>query len=276
MTRTFPKLYFPGRYLTEVKRPSKRYIVRGILMEDFALWVISTIFLSNYPLAHFAGITALLISFWAVYERGYMDNDFVAATYEQRPTLSPNFQLAEVSGWVWQPWLWAITFGAAGTYLVRWPNPFYVYFAIWMLSLTATHIFFWVFNRLDKGTRVWMFAVLQLLRSCAFALVVPVHPTAATAIGAHVISKWIPYFLYRERPGDKWPEMPVYLMRLVFFVLLTAIVAVVDKGTAVVSVTTAVLAAWFLVRARRELIKLFRGARGIYQHGRDEGPPHNS
>ena len=34
------------------------------------------------PAMHFLGLLALLISFWAVYEQGYVDNDVVAAQIE--------------------------------------------------------------------------------------------------------------------------------------------------------------------------------------------------
>jgi hypothetical protein len=258
-------MYFPGRYVSEVKRPGNRYILRGILLEDFALWVLSSIFISTHPLVLLIGLIALLVSFWSVYERGYMDNDFVAATSEEKPVLSPTFQLSKVTGWMWQPWLWALAFGALGTYLVSSPGSFDVKLAIWIALLVFTHTCFWVYNRLDKGTRVWMFAVLQLLRSCAFALVVPVHPMAAMAIGAHVISKWIPYYVYRLPNMDKWSATTMFVVRLLFFIVFTAIVAVVDAGAAVFNVTTAALALWFIVRARRELTALYQGMHAVRQ-----------
>ena len=34
------RVYLPGQYLTHVKRPGARYIVRGILQEDFAFWAV--------------------------------------------------------------------------------------------------------------------------------------------------------------------------------------------------------------------------------------------
>ncbi len=38
---------------------------------------------------HVVGLLFLLLSFWAVYERGYVDNDEIAARYEREPTLNP-------------------------------------------------------------------------------------------------------------------------------------------------------------------------------------------
>jgi hypothetical protein len=33
-------VYLPGEYIAEIKRPGKRYILNGILKEDFALWLL--------------------------------------------------------------------------------------------------------------------------------------------------------------------------------------------------------------------------------------------
>ena len=81
--RAFSDVYVPGQYLTQIKRPGERYITRGILLEDFALWVLCSIFYTTSPFAHVIGLLALLISFWAIYELGYVENDWVAHLYER-------------------------------------------------------------------------------------------------------------------------------------------------------------------------------------------------
>ena len=47
--RALSGAYLPGQYLTQVKRPGARYIFRGILQEDFAFWVLSSIALAAVP-----------------------------------------------------------------------------------------------------------------------------------------------------------------------------------------------------------------------------------
>ena len=90
---------------------------------------------------------------------------------------------------------------------------------MWAAVLLATHGWFHLYNRFDKGTRVWMFAGLQFARTAAFVALVPIAPIGAAAIGAHVLAKWVPYCVYRIG-GKDWPEAPVHLIRLLFFVVL--------------------------------------------------------
>jgi len=64
--RALSGVYMPGQYLTQVKRPGQRYIFRGILQEDFAFWVLSSIPLAALPVLHVLGLLFLLVSFWAI------------------------------------------------------------------------------------------------------------------------------------------------------------------------------------------------------------------
>ncbi len=69
--RALRRVYLPGEYISQIKRPGERYIYRGILQEDFAFWLLSSIGLAVRPASHVVGILLLLLSFWAIYERGY-------------------------------------------------------------------------------------------------------------------------------------------------------------------------------------------------------------
>ena len=136
-------VYLPGQYLTHVKRPGARYIMRGILQEDFAFWVLSSVALAALPLLHVLGLLFLLVSFWAIYERGYVDNDLIAARYETNPKLSAAFRDAPVATPRLQPWIWAAACGAVAIVLLRWPTtPVPLDFAVWAVVLLATHGWF--------------------------------------------------------------------------------------------------------------------------------------
>ncbi len=80
-------VYLPGQYISQVKHRGERYLFRGILQEDFALWVLASLTFTQ-PLLHIVGLLFLLLSFWAIYERGYVDNDSIAARFEREPALS--------------------------------------------------------------------------------------------------------------------------------------------------------------------------------------------
>lgn len=259
----FSGVYLPGQYLTHVKRPGARYIARGILQEDFAFWVLSSTGLALVPVTHVLGLLFLLVSFWAIYERGYVDNDLIAARFESDPKLSAAFADSPVATPRWQPWLWAFACGAIAVVLLRWPlAPAAVDFAAWAGVLLATHGWFTLYNRLDKGTRVWMFAGLQFARSAAFVALVPIGLIGAIALGAHVLARWVPYCVYRLG-GSDWPEAPFHLIRLLFFAVLALLLGFAAGPAALLSGTALALLAWNLFRARRELASAWTAARRL-------------
>lgn len=269
--RALSDVYLPGQYLTLVKRPGQRYIVRGILQEDFAFWVLSSIALAALPLLHALGLLFLLVSFWAIYERGYVDNDRIAARFEADPKLSAEFLDSPVATPRWQPWIWAAACGAIAVALLRWPAPpVAADFAAWAAVLLATHGWFTLYNRFDKGTRVWMFAGLQFARSAAFVALVPIGPIGTVALGAHVLAKWVPYCVYRLG-GKDWPEAPFHLIRLLFFVVLALLLEFSEGLSAVTSGTALALLAWNLFRARQELATALTAARRLDRP--DSKPP---
>lgn len=263
-------VYLPGQYLTHVKRPGARYIVRGILQEDFAFWVLSSIALAALPVAHVLGLLFLLVSFWAIYERGYVDNDLIAARFEASPKLSAAFSDSPVATPRWQPWFWAAACGAIAIVMLRWPeSPAPVDFAAWAAVLLGTHGWFTMYNRFDKATRVWLFAGLQFARSAAFVALVPIAPIGAMALGAHVLAKWVPYHVYRLG-GQEWPEAPLHLIRLLFFVVLALLLGFAQGLTSLWNATALALLAWNLFRARQELAMAWRAAHRL---DRTDTPP---
>lgn len=257
------RIYLPGQYLTQVKRPGERYIVRGILQEDFAFWWLSSLLLAAAPVTHTLGLLFLLLSFWAIYERGYVDNDEVGARYEKNPKLSAAFHEAPVATPRLQPWLWAFGAGALAILLLRWPGQAGAGDVLsWAAVLLGTYAWFMLYNRMDKQSRVWMFSGLQFARTGAFAVLVAVEPIAIAALGAHVLARWLPYYMYRYGSKD-WPESPFYLTRLLFFVVLAAMLALLHGSAALFTPTAAALLAWNLFRARRELRSALAAAHRI-------------
>ena len=131
-------VYLPGQYLTHVKRPGTRYIMRGILQEDFAFWVLASVAVAAQPVTHVVGLLFLLVSFWAIYERGYVDNDLIAARFEVDPKLTAAFAEAPVATPRWQPWIWAFASGAIAIFLLRWPlAPVPADFLTWVGGITG-------------------------------------------------------------------------------------------------------------------------------------------
>ena len=256
-------VYLPGQYLTRIKRPNERYIWRGILQEDFAFWVISSLGLAALPLLHITGLAFLLLSFWAIYERGYVDNDLVAARYEKDPKLSSAFTDSKVATPRWQPWLWALASGAIAIVLLRWPHtPIPMDYITWLLVLLATHGWFLLYNRLDKSTRVWMFAGLQFARSAAFVAVVPVTPVGAGALAAQTLARWVPYYIYRLG-GKGWPKTSFFLVRLLFFAVIALLLGMAQGFASLLTGTALVLLGWNVYRARKELVSVLKSIKRV-------------
>lgn len=261
--RALSGVYLPGQYLSQVKRPGERYILRGILQEDFAFWVLSSITLAAVPATHLLGLLLLLVSFWAIYERGYVDNDLIGAKHEADPRLSDAFYAAPVATPRWQPWIWAGVVGALGIAALRWPAPpTALDAAIWAAVLLATYAVFVVYNRLDKPTRVWVFPALQFARTAAFAALVPITVIGAAALAAHVIARWIPYYVYRLG-GNQWPDRNIFPIRLLFFVLIALMLAIAEGYALLLSASALMLLGWNLFRARHEIKGAFGSVRGV-------------
>jgi hypothetical protein len=92
-----------------------------ILPEDFAFWVLSSVFIAPNPIAHVVGLALLLLSLWTIYERGYVDNDRAAARYEADPRLTAEFHDHDVATPLVTPWVWAAASGLAGLCVLAWP-----------------------------------------------------------------------------------------------------------------------------------------------------------
>jgi hypothetical protein len=179
----------------------------------------------------------------------------VASRFEKDPKLSNAFRDATVVTPRFLPWLWAGVAGTIGIFILRWPlGAVPADFIKWGAVLLATYGCFRLYNRFDKMTRVWLYSLLQFARSVAFVVMVPITFAGSLALGAHVLAKWLPYYAYRSG-GAAWPQVPLFLARLLFFVILLVVMAVAVGPAFLIDtrVTVLLLLGWCLFRARREL-----------------------
>ncbi len=258
--RALSSVYLPGEYISHIKRPGERYIARGILQEDFAFWLLCSIGLASDPWRHLGGLLLLLLSFWAIYERGYVDNDYIAARYEADPNLSSAVGLVQVATPAAKPWIWAFITGAGAVELLH-PRhaPFAVCFIIWIALLICTHVCFKAYNRLDKTTRVWIYPLLQFARSAAFVAIVPLAPVGVAALGAHVLARWVPYHVYRLA-SRRWPVVRPELVRIIAFMLLLLLTVCAFGISVLLTWTTLLLLLWNAFRAHRDAYAVFESA----------------
>jgi hypothetical protein len=251
--RALNRIYLPGQYLTQIKRPGEHYIVRGIILEDFAFWVLGSILYAASPVTHVLGLLALLISLWAIYERGYVDNDRMAFRYEREPKLSSTFGKIEVATPPLQPWIWAAVLGWIGIFLLSKPGePTVRDVVAWTIVLVGVHLGFRLYNRSDKSSRIWLYPALQMARTASFTVLVQIGLPAALALGAHIIARWVPYYMYRTA-GKEWPDVPSFLMRLLFYGILWAMLMATQDFASLLTPTALLLLLWNMFRAYKEL-----------------------
>jgi hypothetical protein len=272
--RALSAVYLPGEYISQIKQPGGHYIFCGILQEDFVFWLLSSIGLATNPATHFVGLLLLLLSFWAIYERGYIDNDLIASRYESDPQLTSTFGSVRVATPTVQPWIWALLAGAAAVaFLYPDGMALLVHFALWVAVLILTYACFVFFNRLDKMTRVWLFPLLQFARGAGFAVVVPIEPAGVAALGAHVLSRWVPYQVYRLTSAGRWPNVRPELVRLISFVLLSMILVCALGPSVLLTWSALALLLWNIFRARHAIYAVFNSARRLDRSSRYEATP---
>jgi hypothetical protein len=255
----FHDVYLPGLYTSRVKRPGKRYIYRSVISDDYSIWVLASIPFALHTLPHVAGLALLSVSFWAIYETGYIHNDLIGARYEKKPNLSRQFHESPVVTSAVLPWAWAAACGAAGLLLLRWPLAPHAWDLLsWSAVLLLTFFWFRIYNHTDERTRIWLFAGLQALRALSFAAVVSVTMVGTVALLAHVLSRWVPYLGYRVT--GEYNDEELGTSRLLFFVLLCGGLALAVGVEPFWTPTALVLLFWFAFKARRELLRSWRHA----------------
>jgi hypothetical protein len=92
-------------------------------------------------------------------------------------------------------------------------------------------------------------------------------PIGAAAISAHVLAKWVPYYLYRR--GRHWPNAPVHLMRLLFLGVLWMVQLMAEGPDILANWTALALLGFTLFKARRELIIVVAASRRLDHPVRD-------
>ncbi len=247
-------VYLPGQYITLIKHPGEHYIRRSVLQDDYVWWILTSIALSAAPIFHVIGLLLLLASFWAIYEMGYADNDKIADQFEAQPALTSAYHEESVATPRIQPWIWSAILGIAGLCVIRLPGlPIARDFALWAVGLVGTFLWFALYNRSTKPARVWMYGGLQISRTAVFTLIVPIVPVGAMALAAHILTRWVQYYVYRLM-GKNWPMQTHFgITRMMAFLLLGLFLGISTGWSSILNWTALALVAWSIFRARREL-----------------------
>ncbi len=255
--------YLPGQYVSKVKHPGERYIYRVILREDYLFWLLASISLASNWLTHMAGLGLLLFSFWILYEWGYADNDAIGAHHEPEPNLSDAYHDGQFKFSTPLAWGWAGVSGVLGLLVLRWPAvPVATDYLAWTAVLLAIFCTYWIYNRVDKATRVWLYAILRFLRVGAFAAVVPVSVAGAAALAAYTVSRWVPYLQYRTA-GASWIEEHLHISWLLCYAIMGILLGYAVGWQAIVTPVAFLFLAWNVYKARYEIVDVARRVKRI-------------
>ena len=282
-------VYFPLYYLERIKRPGEDYLLRAVLLDDFPIIFIAFSWLSPQPILHGIATLFLLISFWCIYEFGYYENDLVAEKYEAQPQLSNSYRdYKHTVNW-WKPWIWAVAIASIGIFILEasqsatsiWDwgwlqnsrailDNGILLGLYWIGFLLVSRFCFWVYNYVNKKTRIWLYFVLQITRYFGFLVVTATNIVGMVALLCHTFTRSISYIIYRYSGGAKgnWPDIPEQFLKLWLFTIMIIGLSIADADLSIlISWQTAAFTLWFLMRARNQIIKIIKDIKLIRQDG---------
>lgn len=272
--------YIPFLYLERGKRPGQKYFIKNIIADDWLVLILAIAWLSPYPALQSIMMLFLLLSFWCIYEYGYVDNDIIAETFEQKPTLTATYQNYKNRVQLSQVWLWAIILGTPGLFLLEviklqltsatlnlsLLRSMGLDGILWLTFLGFVLGTFWSYNRLDKQTRIWLYFCLQASKCFGFLIVTTTNSIGIMLFASQVLSRWIAYIVYRVSKHAEWIDFPGELFRCFLFTFLMICVAVgTGELSILISWQTLVIFAWCACRGRKQFVKICRQAYPIYK-----------
>ncbi len=282
-------IYFPLYYLEKIKRPGDNYFFKAIILDDLPILFLAFSWLSPQPILNGISILFFVISFWCIYEFGYYENDLVAEKYEDHPRLSKSYQNYKHTVNWWKPWIWALLFATIGivalegsqraTSIFDWGwlqnsteilNNGILPGLYWIGFLLVSRFCFWVYNYVNKKTRIWLYLILQITRYCGFLVVTATNIVGMSALLSHMFTRSISYLMYRYSGGTKqsWPDLPEQFLKLSLFTTMIIGLSIADSDWSIlIGWQTLAFVLWFLLRSRKQTLKIIKEFKLIGEDG---------
>ena len=272
----------PRLYSEKVKRPDKKFFLYSILGEDFIILLLSFTYGSLHPWSNALGLFLLQISFWCIYEIGYIENDIVGDKFEDKAVLSYNYNSFKYSFRLWEPWVWAFSLSALGIFIldrdivVEIPPAFasllldesqqhlfqvLTGFFFWAAFLLSLRILFHIYNHLNKQSRIWFYLLLQCCRYCGYLVLLTTNTVGLILLVSKILTRSIQYVLYRYM-GGKGSDWPIYFPRyffllLIYLLLMVAIAANSRDFSLIANHQVLAITIFCLVRGCKHFQKVF-------------------
>jgi hypothetical protein len=253
----------------------------SILGEDLLVLLLAFTFVSHHPGINALGLFLLQLSFWCVYEIGYIENDIIGEKFEDQAVLSYRYNSSQYSFQLWQPWIWAFAlavFGITllhqeialkGAYLSTIISDDY-HLGLWKISksllywgafLLALRYLFHIYNHLNKQSRVWFYFLLQACRYCGYLVLLTTNITGLVLLISNVLIRSIQYILYRYMGGENgdWPkDFPRYFFFLLIYLLILSAIALNNRDiSSILNYQVLAIISFCLIRGGKHFLKVF-------------------
>lgn len=276
------KIYIPLLYSENIKRPGKKYFLNNIIGEDFIILLLSFTSYSSSPLLNAIGLFLLQISFWCIYELGYIENDRVADKFEDKAVLSHSYKFYERSFHLCQPWICSlilsflgiialgqeIVFASDSAYSISISQDSYNLLGLlkswvsWSVFLIVLRILFYIYNHVNKQSRVWFYSLLQSCRYGGYLVLLNSNIVGLSLILSVILTRSFQYILYRYLGGKSggWPiDFPKYFFYLLIYILLLIFIAVNERRLSIAVNYPVILAMFFCItRGKRHFCKVLK------------------
>jgi hypothetical protein len=266
--------YLPFLYTQKAKRPGGNYLMYGVLPEDVVLLCIAIAWLMPEPLLGAVGLLLLHLSFWIIYEIGYVENDLLATKYEDKPNLSAYASAYASRMKPRVAWMAALLVAAPGMALIAVFNAeslrikgealltYTGYFAgadiilpaylAWIGYLFAARATFWLYNRADIKQRAYFYVCLQIFRTLGYAYLFRTNFVGMSLLLALALARWVPYLVYRF--AGSYEPRSYRLLLLFYFLILTVSGIPIFDG--ILSFQYCVAFIWLIVLAHKQIFQL--------------------
>jgi hypothetical protein len=266
----------------------------SILGEDFLVLLLAFTFVSPHPGTNALGLFLLQLSFWCVYEIGYIENDIIGEKFEDNAVLSYNYNSYQYSFQLWQPWIWAFALAILGITLLhqeialKGVNLSTIIFdeyhqglwkiaknlLYWGIFLVVLRYLFHIYNHLNKQSRVWFYFLLQACRYCGYLVLLTTNIVGLTLLISKVLIRSIQYVLYRYMGGKNgdWPkDFPRYFFFLLIYLLILGAIALNNRDISLMfNYQVLAIISFCLIRGSKHFQKVFSQFVHVSQDGSNQ------
>ncbi|MEM9375435.1 MAG: HAD family hydrolase [Pseudomonadota bacterium] len=263
--------YIPFYYTAKIKR-TPGFLIKQVFMEELPVILLAygLVALPALPIGTWIALSLLFLALMLTYELGYAENDHVGARKEKAPKLSENFFRHRDYKLSPDAWIWALGLSFAGMLVMGadaqtfalermgvastgnlWLNTGLLT-AVWALVLIVLRLAFTAFNHAPLIWRVYIYAILHIVKYLGFALVFVASAAGLVFIYAHIVRTWSLYAV--RRSGGSIEFMLSQTVRTVFLLFGFSILAMIDLSL-VLTWQAGIILAFCLIRGAPEILR---------------------